>query len=435
MKLLQDVGLGYLTLDRNAVTLSGGEAQRIRLAGQLGSGLTGVTFVLDEPTIGLHSRDTGRLLSVLEELRDSGNTVVVVEHDAEVMRAADYIIDMGPGAGTEGGQIIARGSLEEVMENCDSKTATYLKNPHALPVPGKRRQLSEGIRIGKAFANNLKDIDLHIPMNGLTVLTGISGSGKSTLLFDVLAASVEQKKPAGCDSITLPEVPLIPVDQKGIGAGSTSNPATYTGLFDKIRDLFAKTDTAREKGYKKNRFSFNVKGGRCETCQGAGEIRTSMDFLADVSTPCETCDGKRYNRETLQCHLNGKHIADVLAMTVSEAMEFFREYSAVYRVLETMEAVGLGYLQLGRPGGTLSGGEAQRLKLVTRLIKDTKGTNIYLFDEPTTGLHFRDVKQLLVLFHKLVDAGHTLLVIEHHPDIIKNADYIIDMGPEGGDRG
>ncbi|MCP5103171.1 MAG: excinuclease ABC subunit UvrA [bacterium] len=436
LEFLQDVGLGYLTLDRNSATLSGGEAQRIRLAGQLGSGLTGVTYVLDEPTIGLHSRDTQRLLKVLKGLRDVGNTVIVVEHDAEIIRAADHIIDLGLVGGSEGGHIIAEGTVSQVEENENSKTGNYLKNPGSIPVPRQRNVLREGLKITRAYANNLKQLDMEIPFGGLIVLTGVSGSGKSSLLFDVVAASAAGTA-AGCDAVNGFERfrSIVTVDQGGIGSGSTSTPATYTGLFDKIRDLFAKTETAQDKGYKKNRFSFNVKGGRCEVCQGMGEIRTAMDFLADVWTPCEECKGKRYNEETLQCTFQSKSISDVLEMTVNEAVVFFARHPDISGMLEKMEAVGLDYLQLGQPGGTLSGGEAQRLKLVTELIKGKSGENLYLFDEPTTGLHFEDVGRLLELFHGLVDVGHTLLVIEHHPDIIKSADYVIDLGPGGGDSG
>jgi len=437
LEFLQDVGLGYLAPDRSSASLSGGEAQRIRLAGQLGSGLTGVIYVLDEPTIGLHSRDTLPLLRLLYKLRDLGNTVIVVEHDADVIRAADHIIDLGPGAGRDGGFIAARGTVAQVMENEASATGKYLKNPNAIPVPAQRRRLGEGLKIRGAFANNLKHIDVHIPSGGLIAITGVSGSGKSSLLFDVAAASAEAGFPVNCDSIEGFHSFGTPVtmDQTGIGATPAGNPATYTGLFDKIRDLFAQTESARARGYKKNHFSFNVKGGRCETCRGMGEIYTSMDFLADVRTPCEECKGKRYNQETLECTFQSKNIAEVLNMTIREALDFFSLYKDICRILEQIEAVGLGYLQLGQPANTLSGGESQRLKLVTELIKGKSKNNLYFFDEPTTGLHFEDIKRLLELFHRLVDSGHTLVVIEHHPDIIKNADYVIELGPEGGDRG
>ncbi len=437
LEFLQDLGLGYLAPDRNSASLSGGEAQRIRLAGQLGSGLTGVIYVLDEPTIGLHSRDTLRLLRLLYKLRDLGNTVIVVEHDADIIRAADHIIDLGPGAGRDGGFIVTQGTVNQVMENETSATGKYLKNPNAIPVPAQRRSLAEGLKIKGAFANNLKHIDIDIPSGGIIAITGVSGSGKSSLLFDVAAASAAAGFPVNCDSIEGFHCFGAPVtmDQTSIGTTPASNPATYTGLFDKIRDLFAQTESARARGYKKNRFSFNVKGGRCETCRGMGEIYTSMDFLADVWTPCEECKGKRYNQETLECTFQAKNIANVLNMTIHEALDFFSQYKDIGHILEQMETVGLGYLQLGQPANTLSGGECQRLKLVTELIKGKSKNNLYFFDEPTTGLHFEDIKKLLGLFHRLVEAGHTLVVIEHHPDIIKNADYVIELGPEGGDLG
>jgi excinuclease ABC subunit A len=431
------MGLDYLTLDRSSVTLSAGEAQRIRLARQLGSGLTNITYVLDEPTIGLHSRDICRLLSVLKNLRDIGNTVIVVEHDAEVIREADYIIDLGPGAGREGGHIVARGSVRQLKNNKHSKTGQYLINPNAIPVPRKRRNLAEGLEITGASANNLQDIDILIPSGGIIVVTGVSGSGKSTLLFDVVAASREKREPVGCRSIIGFDnySTIVKMDQKSIGSAPASNPATYTGIFAGMREVFAQTETARVKDYKKNRFSFNVKGGRCEVCQGMGRVHTSMDFLADVWTTCDECKGKRYNEETLQCKFQGETIADVLEMTVSEAIDFFPHHPDIHKTLKIIEEVGLDYLQLGQPANTLSGGESQRLKLVNQLIKGKGKKNLYLLDEPTTGLHFEDIGRLLALFHGLADQGHTLLVIEHHPDIIKNADYVIDLGPEGGDNG
>lgn len=434
---IQNLGLGYLSLDRASSTLSGGEAQRIRLAGQLGSGLSGITYVLDEPTIGLHSRDTQKLLEVLHELRDRGNTVIVVEHDADVIRAADHIIDIGPGSGTHGGHIVAEGNTAQVQAVAESRTGQYLRNPDAIPTPQKPRSLNDGLKITGAFAHNLKNFDLDIPSAGLIVITGVSGSGKSTLLFDVIGASAHRRAPVGCRTIDGFQNfnKLVKIDQDSIGTSPASNPATYTGLFDRIRDLFAKTDLAKTRGYKKNRFSFNIKGGRCETCQGMGEIRTSMDFLADVWTTCEDCHGKRYNAETLQCLHKGKSIADVLEMTVKESSAFFNGIPAILKPLSLMDEVGLGYLKLGQPANTLSGGEAQRLKLVTQLITGKGINNLYLMDEPTTGLHFDDVARLLSLFHRLADAGHTLLVIEHHPDIIKNADYTIELGPQGGDQG
>jgi excinuclease ABC subunit A len=434
---LRDMGLDYLTLDRCSITLSSGEAQRIRLARQLGSGLTNITYVLDEPTIGLHSRDICRLLSVLKNLRDTGNTVIVVEHDAEVIREADYIIDLGPGAGREGGHIVARGSVQQLKNNKHSKTGQYLIDPNIIPVPRKRRNLEEGLQITGAFANNLQGIDIPIPSGGIIVITGVSGSGKSTLLFDVAAASLEKREPIGCRSIIGFDNynTVIKVDQEPIGSSPASNPATYTGIFTGIREIFAMTETARINNYKKNRFSFNIKGGRCEVCQGMGRVHTSMDFLADVWTICDECKGKRYNEETLQCKFQGKTIADVLEMTVNEAIDFFPHHPHIHKTLKIMEEVGLDYLQLGQPANTLSGGESQRLKLVNQLIKGKGKKNLYLLDEPTTGLHFEDIGRLLALFHRLAGQGHTLVVIEHHPDIIKNADYVIDLGPEGGDRG
>jgi excinuclease ABC subunit A len=437
LEFLQDLGLGYLTLDLGSAALSGGEARRIRLAAQLGAGLTGVIYVLDEPTIGLHSRDTQRLLRLLKKLRQPGNTVIVVEHDAEIIRAADHIIDLGPGGGGQGGRIVAEGTVEQVMENNDSRTGAYLKNPNAIPIPVQRRTLSEGIKITGAYANNLKHVDIHIPANGLIAVTGVSGSGKSSLVFDVLSASVQAGGPKGCTAISGLQRfgSIVTMDQTAIGTTPASNPATYTGLFDKIRGLFAATKNARARGYKKNRFSFNVKGGRCEACRGMGAVSTSMDFLADAWTPCEECKGKRYNNETLECVFQGKTIAGVLEMTISEALEFFSSYPDLRRPLEQMERLGLGYLQLGQPANTLSGGEAQRLKLVSEALKAKGAANLYLLDEPTTGLHFEDIHRLLKVFHRLLEDGHTLVVIEHHIDIIKNADHVIDLGPEGGDRG
>jgi excinuclease ABC subunit A len=434
---LQDMGLDYLTLERSAATLSGGEAQRIRLSAQLGSGLTGVTYVLDEPTIGLHSRDTQRLLALLRKLRDTGNTLIVVEHDEDVIRSADFIIDLGPGPGKEGGKIVAQGSAAEIAKNPASKTGSYLQNRHIIEVPQKRRTLKEGIKIKGARANNLTGFDIEIPAAGIIALTGVSGSGKSSLLFDVLAASAGSGRAVGCESITGLEqfTTIVTMSRRGIGSSSLSTPATYIGLFDKIRELFARGELARERDYKKNRFSFNVKGGRCEFCRGTGEIRTSMDFLADVSAPCEECKGKRYGKETLDCTYRSKNIAEVLELTAAEALDFFTGHKGICLILEGMISVGLGYLQLGQPADTLSSGEAQRLKLVSELLKGGKDRNLYLFDEPTTGLHFEDVGRLLVLFNRLVEAGHTIVVIEHHPDVIKSADRVIDLGPEGGDRG
>ncbi len=441
LSFLRDVGLGYLTMDRGSTTLSGGEAQRIRLVGQLGSGLTGVTYVLDEPTIGLHSRDTRRLLGVLEELRDLGNTVVVVEHDAEVISAADHIIDLGPGSGVGGGEIVAQGSLEDIKEVEGSLTAAYLNNPGTIPVPDKRHAASEHIEIVGAAANNLADISLTVPLEGMVVLTGVSGSGKSTLLFDVMAASLEAGRAVGCREFRVPgsfsesKRRVVRVGQGGMGVSPASTPATYTGVFDVIRGLFAKTPPAVERGYKKGRFSFNSKGGRCEVCQGMGRIKTSMDFLADVWTECEECRGKRYNEETLECLYEGKSIADVLEMAIDEAGEFFVDKESIRVVFEQLSRVGLGYVCLGQGVNTLSGGELQRLRFAAEVIKAKGEGNIYLLDEPTTGLHFSDVGYLLECFRGMVGEGHVLYVIEHHPDVIKSADYVVDLGPEGGDGG
>jgi len=436
---LQDVGLDYLSLDRQADTLSGGEAQRIRLAGQLGSGLTQVIYVLDEPTIGLHARDTARLLSVLKGLRDMGNTIVVVEHDADIISAADHIIDLGPGAGLAGGTITAQGTGAEIKANPASKTGYYLKKTRVFQ-PSQSRTLAPGIEITGAYANNLAHINLSIPSAGLIAVTGVSGCGKTSLVFDVIAASAQMGKAQGCKSITGLERfdRIITIDQKGIGTTPASTPATYTGIFDTIRQWFADTQEARQRGYKKNRFSFNVKGGRCEVCGGMGKIRTAMDFLADVWDVCEECSGQRYHAETLLCKLEGQSIADVLSMTVQQALEFFSPQpnsATVCNTLRLIVEVGLGYLTLGQAANTLSGGEAQRLKLVTPLLGGKTNRNLYLLDEPTTGLHFEDVERLLVLFRRLVEIGHTILVIEHHPDVIGSSDYIIDLGPDGGDRG
>ncbi|MCK4760728.1 MAG: ATP-binding cassette domain-containing protein, partial [Candidatus Aminicenantes bacterium] len=469
LSFLQDMGLDYLTLERRASSLSGGEAQRIRLAGQLGSGLTGVTYVLDEPTIGLHSRDTQRLITLLQKLRDLGNTVIVVEHDADIMYAADHIIDLGPGPGKEGGRIVACGTAAGIAKDPASITGKYLQNPHLKAAPPKRRPLHEGIKITGACANNLTGFDIEIPRGGIIVLTGVSGSGKSTLLFQSLAASAAAGFPIGCSGIDGLEhfSAIVTFDQQGIGTASSSTAATYTGLFDSIRDLFARSETARARGYKKNRFSFNVKGGRCETCRGTGEIRTAMDFLTDVRATCPDCKGKRYNNDTLACKYKEKNIAEVLNLTVHEAVDFFSGHQEICFILEQLAAVGLGYLQLGQPADTLSSGEAQRLKLAagvrrthplsrsphrlgsptraaktsetgeseSRSLLTSQTGNLYLFDEPGTGLHFEDVGRLLILFNRLVEAGHTIVIIEHHPDIIKSADWIIDLGPEGGERG
>ncbi len=434
---LRDVGLDYLTLDRKAPTLSGGETRRVRLAAQLGSKLYGVTYVLDEPTIGLHSRDISRLVKILQRLRNYGNTLIVVEHDADVIKQADRIIDLGPGAGESGGKIVSQGTLDKIKREVGSKTAKYLNNPHTIPVPARRRKLQPGINIEKARIHNLKGLDLKIPSQGIIAVTGVSGCGKSTLVYDVIAASADSGYQAGCRNIWGLDrfKQIIRIDQKPVGSNPASNPATYTGIFDKVREMFAKTEIARARNYKKSRFSFNVKGGRCEACQGMGANKVSMDFLSDVWIPCEECKGKRYNDETLACTLDGHTIVDVLEMTVAKALEFFSGSKKIYRTLFALEQVGLGYLRLGQPANTLSRGEAQRLKLAPELLRHKKSHNLYLLDEPTIGLHFEDVDRLISIFHRLADEGHTLVIIEHHPDIIKNADWIIDLGPEGGDRG
>lgn len=446
LEFLRDVGLDYLSLDRGSSTLSGGEAQRIRLAGQLGAGLTGVAYVLDEPTIGLHGRDTERLTGVIKNLRDIGNTVIVVEHDRDVMVEADHIIEMGPGGGRNGGSIVAQGSLDDIKNNMTSPTGVYLKDKNGIRPQAARRvlngALTGALTIKGACANNLKGMDIRVPLGGIIGITGVSGSGKSSLAFDVIGASAKLGRASGCGEISGLDNfgAVIAMDQGGIGSSPASTPATYTGIFDLIRDCFAAVELAKQRKYKKNRFSFNVKGGRCEACQGNGKKKIPMDFLADVWTSCDECGGKRYNKETLEIVINGKTIADVLEMTVSEALAFFTTHGPV-RVregLEVLEEIGLGYICLGQAANTLSGGEAQRLKLAAELLKGKKKKNtrnLYLLDEPTTGLHFRDIERLLGLFHRLADEGHTLLVVEHHPDVIRHADWLIDLGPEGGDRG
>ncbi len=444
LQFLNDVGLDYLTLDRSAGTLSGGEAQRIRLATQIGSGLTGVLYILDEPSIGLHQRDNGRLLATLKHLRDLGNTLLVVEHDEETMYAADQIIDIGPGAGEHGGQVVAQGTAEEIKEAEDSVTGTYLSGRRFIPVPKKRRKCDgRFITIKGARANNLKNIHVAIPLGVLTVVTGVSGSGKSTLINDILYNALGAKlngarlRPAEHDSIEGIEYAdkVINIDQSPIGRTPRSNPATYTGVFDFIRELFSQTNEAKMRGYKAGRFSFNVKGGRCEACHGDGVNKIEMNFLPDVYVPCEVCHGARYNRDTLEVHYKGKTIADVLDMTVSEACEFFRNIPRIYRKLEVLEDVGLGYIHLGQAATTLSGGEAQRVKLATELSRRSTGRTVYILDEPTTGLHIADVHKLLDVLQRLVEGGDSVIVIEHNLDVIKVADYIIDLGPEGGDRG
>jgi excinuclease ABC subunit A len=445
LNFLLDVGLGYLTLDRAATTLSGGEAQRIRLATQIGSGLMGVLYVLDEPSIGLHQRDNQKLIRTLQRLRDLGNTVLVVEHDEETIRAADYVIDLGPGAGEHGGEVVVAGTVEEVMRCPDSLTGQYLSGKRRIEVPAMRRspRPDRWLTLRGARANNLKNITVRIPLGLFVCITGVSGSGKSTLIQETLFPRLmyhvygarrvwgEHDAIEGLEHIDK----VIDIDQSPIGRTPRSNPATYTGVFDPIRELFAGTPEARARGYAPGRFSFNVKGGRCEACRGDGMIKIEMQFLPDVYVPCEVCKGQRYNRETLEVKFKDKTIADVLNMTVEEALAFFAPFPAIARKLQTLYDVGLDYIRLGQPAPTLSGGEAQRVKLSTELSKRATGNTLYILDEPTTGLHFEDVRKLLGVLHRLVDAGNTVIVIEHNLDVIKTADWIIDLGPEGGDGG
>ena len=444
LTFLNDVGLGYLTLHRQAGTLSGGEAQRIRLATQIGSKLTGVLYVLDEPSIGLHQKDNDRLIKTLQKMRDLGNTLVVVEHDHETMLASDYLIDIGPKAGKFGGEVVACGTPKEVMKNKNSITGQYLNGSLEIKTPAKRRKgTGDEILVVGAKANNLKDLTVGFPMGKLTVVTGVSGSGKSSLVNDVLYKGLHQKyykskdKPGAhtfIDDHNLIER-VIEISQSPIGRTPRSNPATYTGVFDHIRDLYATTNEAKARGYKKGRFSFNVKGGRCEACRGDGLKKISMHFLPDVYVPCEVCHGTRYNHETLQIKYRGKHIADVLELTIDDAMEFFKNHPKIYDKLKTLHDVGLGYITLGQSATTLSGGEAQRVKLASELYRKITNKTIYILDEPTTGLHTDDVKRLLEVLHRIVNEGATMIVIEHNLDVIKNADHVIDLGPEGGDRG
>lgn len=444
LSFLKNVGLDYLTLGRSAGTLSGGEAQRIRLATQIGSNLSGVLYILDEPSIGLHQRDNDRLLDSLRKMRDLGNTLVVVEHDEDTMRAADYLIDVGPGAGEAGGEIVACGTPEEVAQNPKSLTGLYLSGKRQIPLPTKRRRGNgEVIHLKGAQENNLKNLSVDFPLGKFIAVTGVSGSGKSTLVNEILKKALAQKinrnshKPGKYKTITGYESieKIIDIDQSPIGRTPRSNPATYTSVFDDIRDLFAKTNEAKIRGYKKGRFSFNVKGGRCEACKGDGIIKIEMHFLPDVYVPCEICHGKRYNSETLEVRYKGKNIAEVLDMTVAEAADFFKSIPKISRKLQTIVDVGLGYVTLGQPATTLSGGEAQRMKLASELHKNSNGKNFYILDEPTTGLHTEDIYRLLTVLERLVDAGNTVLVIEHNLDVIKCADHLIDLGPEGGDAG
>ena len=443
IQFLMDVGLNYLTLGRATGTLSGGEAQRIRLATQIGSGLVGVAYILDEPSIGLHQRDNDKLLGTLKHLRDLGNSVIVVEHDEDTMREADFIVDIGPGAGEHGGEVVATGNAEEIMQNEKSVTGAYLSGRIKIPVPEIRREPTGWLKVLGAQENNLKNIDVSFPLGVMTCVTGVSGSGKSSLVNQILYKRLardlnrartipgKHKGIEGLDQLDK----VINIDQSPIGRTPRSNPATYTGVFDLIRDLFAATPDAKARGYKKGRFSFNVKGGRCEACSGDGIIKIEMHFLPDVYVPCEVCKGKRYNRETLEVKYKGKSIYDVLDMTVEEAMHFFENVPSIRRKMETLYDVGLSYIRLGQPSTTLSGGEAQRIKLATELSKRSTGKTIYILDEPTTGLHFADVHKLTEILHRLTADGNTVIVIEHNLDVIKTADYIIDIGPEGGDKG
>ena len=443
IKFLLDVGLEYLSLSRATSTLSGGEAQRIRLATQIGSGLVGVAYILDEPSIGLHQRDNDKLLASLKRLRDLGNTLIVVEHDEDTMFAADHIVDIGPGAGEHGGEVIAQGTAEEIMACEKSITGAYLSRRLRIPVPETRKSPTGWLTVKGASENNLKNVDVKIPLGVFTCVTGVSGSGKSSLVNEILykrlakelnrARTIAGKHRSIEGMEQLDKV--IAIDQSPIGRSPRSNPATYTGVFDQIRDLFAATSDAKAKGYKKGRFSFNVKGGRCETCAGDGIIKIEMHFLPDVYVPCEVCQGKRYNRETLEVRYKGKNIFDVLDMTVEEALEFFQNVPSIARKIQTLADVGLSYIKLGQPSTTLSGGEAQRIKLATELSKRSTGKTIYILDEPTTGLHFADVHKLVEILQRLAEGGNTVVVIEHNLDVIKTADYLIDMGPEGGDGG
>jgi excinuclease ABC subunit A len=443
LRFLDSVGIGYLSLERAATTLSGGEAQRIRLATQIGSSLVGVLYILDEPSIGLHQRDNAKLIATLERLRNLGNTVIVVEHDEGTIRAADHVVDLGPGAGEHGGELVAEGTPEEISGQPGSLTGRYLAGEREIPVPPTRRVAGKRLTVRGARQHNLKGIDVDFPLGLFTCITGVSGSGKSTLVNETLYRAVANRlhrarlRPGaheridGVDRVDK----IINIDQSPIGRTPRSNPATYTGVFDHIRQLYAGTREARARGYKPGRFSFNVKGGRCEVCRGDGQIKIEMHFLPDVYVPCEQCHGRRYNRETLEVRFKGRSIADVLEMPVAEALEFFSQIPKIRRRLQTLHDVGLDYIRLGQPATTLSGGEAQRVKLATELSKVATGDTLYILDEPTTGLHFADVERLLEVLDRLVDAGNTVLVIEHNLDVIKSADWLVDLGPEGGEAG
>jgi excinuclease ABC subunit A len=443
IQFLMDVGLDYLTLSRATGSLSGGEAQRIRLATQIGSGLVGVAYILDEPSIGLHQRDNDKLLATLKRLRDLGNSLIVVEHDEDTMLAADCVVDIGPGAGEHGGRVIAVGTAQEIMKCKDSITGDYLSGKKKIPIPEIRKQPSGYIKVVGAQENNLKNISVKFPLGVMTCVTGVSGSGKSSLVNEILYKKLakelnrartipgKHRRIEGLDQVDK----VISIDQSPIGRTPRSNPATYTGVFDLIRDLFAATPDAKARGYKKGRFSFNVKGGRCEACSGDGIIKIEMHFLPDVYVPCEVCGGRRYNRETLEVKYKGKNIYDVLDMTVEEAVTFFENVPSISRKMQTLYDVGLSYIRLGQPSTELSGGEAQRIKLAAELSKRSTGKTVYILDEPTTGLHFADVHKLTEILRRLADDGNTVIVIEHNLDVIKTADHIIDIGPEGGDNG
>jgi excinuclease ABC subunit A len=443
LTFLDDVGVGYLTLDRAAATLSGGEAQRLRLATQIGSQLVGVLYILDEPSIGLHQRDNARLIGTLERLRDIGNTVVVVEHDEEMMRRSDWLVDMGPGAGLHGGEVVAEGPADKVARNRKSMTGQYLSGMRSIPIPPRRDDDRGSFKVLKASQHNLKKIDVEFPIGKFICVTGVSGSGKSTLVNDIVFKALANRlnrartKPGAHRSVEGIDAfdKVIDIDQRPIGRTPRSNPATYTDLFTHIRELYSLTPEAKVRGYKPGRFSFNVRGGRCETCKGDGQIKIEMHFLPDVYVACETCKGARYNRETLEVRFKGKTIADVLDMSVEEALQFFAKIPKVRRRLQTLHDVGLDYIKLGQPATTLSGGEAQRVKLASELSKVATGKTLYILDEPTTGLHFADIEKLLETLQRLVDGGNTMIVIEHNLDVIKQADWIIDLGPEGGDAG
>ena len=444
LQFLLDVGLEYLTLSRPAGTLSGGEAQRIRLATQIGSGLTGVMYILDEPSIGLHQRDNDKLIATLKKLRDLGNTVIVVEHDEDTMYAADQIIDIGPGAGVHGGTLVAQGTVEDIKKTSGSITGDYLSGRVKINVPEKRRKPSRmSLEVKGACENNLKNIDVKFPLGVFTCVTGVSGSGKSTLVNEILYKMLARdlyksnERPGKCkEMLGIENIDkVINIDQSPIGRTPRSNPATYTGVFDSIRDLFAETNEAKLRGYSKGRFSFNVSGGRCEHCQGDGIIKIEMNFLSDIYIPCEVWKGTRYNKETLEVKYKGKSISDVLDMTVEEALEFFANVPRIKQKIQTLYDVGLGYIKLGQSSTTLSGGEAQRVKLATELSKRATGKTLYILDEPTTGLHIADVHRLVDILQRLVDTGNSIVVIEHNLDLIKTADYIIDLGPEGGENG